>query len=155
MSTMKSLPFSDLVRKQTSVFPLLADADVLLERRDAENVVLMRDERYRAMDGALRLAARSLGLVAKANRNLAEEVLAEELLWLRWLPAEHRPEAIGELLDDLLAGADTGHYLPFLRDLIAWKHTAEIYTDPALVAELSGPFNTSEFVEVDRPGKRR
>ena len=155
MSAMKSLPFSELVRKQTSVFPLLAEADVLLERRDAENVVLMRDERYRAMEGALRLAARSLGLVAKANRQLAEDVFAEELPWLVWLPAEHRPEAVGELLDDLLAGADTGYYLPFLRDMIAWKHTAEVYTEPAVVAQLSGPFDRADFVEVERPGGRR
>ncbi|MQY30700.1 hypothetical protein NRB56_63030 [Nocardia sp. RB56] len=152
---MKSLPFSDLVRKQTSVFPLLADADVLLERRDAENVVLMRDERYRAMEGALRLAARSLGLVARGNRQLAEEVFAEELPWLTWLPAKHRPEAVRELLDDLLAGADTGYYLPFLRDLIAWQHTAEIHTDPARVAQLSGPFDPADFAEVERPGGRR
>ncbi|MBU3059968.1 hypothetical protein KO481_00265 [Nocardia sp. NEAU-G5] len=128
---------------------------MLLERRDAENVVLMRDERYRAMEGALRLAARSLGLVAKANRQMAEDVFAEELPWLTWLPVENRHEAVRELLDDLLAGADTGHYLPFLRDLIAWKHTAEIHTDPALVAELSGSFDKADFVEVERPGRRR
>lgn len=146
VSVMKSLPFSDLVRRQTSVFPLLAEADVLLERRDAENVVLMRDERYRAMEGALRLAARSLRLVARANRQLAEDVFAEELPWLTWLPVEDRPEAVRELLNDLLAGVDTGYYLPFLRDLIAWQHTAEVYTDPARVAQLSGPFDRADFV---------
>ncbi|MFE3224147.1 hypothetical protein [Nocardia sp. NPDC059228] len=149
---MRSLPFSELIRKQTSVFPLLEDADVLLERRDAENVVLMRDERYRAMDGALRIAARSLALVAKANRVMAEEVLAVELPWLVWLPPEHRSEAVTELLDDLLAGVDTGYYLPFMRNLIAWKHTAQIHTDPSLVAQLTGPFQRAEFSEVQRPG---
>ncbi|MFC6014103.1 hypothetical protein [Nocardia lasii] len=151
---MKSLPFSELIRKQTSVFPLLADSDVTLERRDAENVVMMRDERYQAMDGALRIAARSLALVAKANRQMAEEVLAEELpwlRWLRWLPSEHRAEAVRELLDDLVAGADTGFYLPFQRNLIAWKHTAQIYTDPALVRELSGPFERTDHGEIGRP----
>ncbi|TLF60634.1 hypothetical protein [Nocardia cyriacigeorgica] len=149
---MKSLPFSDLVRKQTSVFPLLEDADVLLERRDAENVVLMRNDRYTAMDGALRIAARSLSMVAKANREMAEEVFAEELPWLTWLPAEHRAEAVRELLDNLLAGADTGFYLPFMRELIAWKHTAEIWTDPSVVADLTRPLDPAEFVEIHRPG---
>ncbi|MFD3702902.1 hypothetical protein ACFWUP_07115 [Nocardia sp. NPDC058658] len=148
---MKSLPFSELIRKQTSVFPLLAESDVTLERRDAENVVLMRDERYQAMDGALRIAARSLALVAKANRQMAEEVFAEELPWLTWLPAEHRAEAVRELLDDLVAGADTGFYLPFQRNLIAWKHTAQIYTDPALVRDLSGPFERTNHGEIGRP----
>ncbi|MGW6333575.1 hypothetical protein [Nocardia rhamnosiphila] len=151
---MKRLPFSDLSQSQTSVFALLADLDMLLEREDAENVVLIREDRYRAMSGALQLAARSLGPIAKANPQLAEDALVEELPWLRSLPSEHRPEAIEELLGDLLAGADTGHYLPLLRNLIAWKHTAEIYTNPALVTELSGPLHRSDFVEVERPGNR-
>lgn len=45
----------------------------------------------------------------------------------------------------------TGDRLPFLRDLIAWEHTAELYTNPALVAQLSGPFRAADFVEAARP----
>ena len=153
MST-RTFPFSTLINKQTSVFPALDDADVILERRDAENLVLMRSERFEAMVDGLRLAARSLAVVARANRALAEEVFAEELAWLTWLPAEARPECLGDLLDQLLAGAETGLLVPFARALREWKSTAEIYSDPELARRLRGPFDTSAAVDVPRPGGR-
>ncbi|MGQ4600050.1 hypothetical protein [Nocardia sp. R6R-6] len=148
----KSFPFSDLIRKQTSVFPALADADVILERRDAENLVLSRSERFEAKETALRLLARTIAIIARSNRGLAEEVFAEELPWLKWLPDTGRAEAAAELLDQLIAGADTGLFTPFARDLVAWQHTAEIYAQPELAHRLTGPFDPADFSEVSRPG---
>ncbi|GIH71364.1 hypothetical protein [Sphaerimonospora thailandensis] len=58
---------------------------------------------------------------------MAEEVFAEELPWLKWLPAEARSECVTELLDHLLAGAETGLLVPFARVLREWMSTAEIY----------------------------
>jgi hypothetical protein len=78
----RTFPFSTLINKQTSVFPALDDADVILERRDAENLVLMRSERFQAMVDGLALAANSLAAIARTNRSLAEEVFAQELPWL-------------------------------------------------------------------------
>ncbi|MFI6870583.1 hypothetical protein [Nocardia sp. NPDC050406] len=149
----RTFPFSTLINKQTSVFPALDDADVILERRDAENLVLMRSERFDAMVKGLGLAARSLAIVAKGNRRLAEEVFAEELPWLVWLPADARPQCVAELLDHLLAGAETGLLLPFSRALREWQSTAEIYSDPDLTRRLRGPFDTAEAEEVERPGR--
>jgi len=140
-----------LINKQTSVFPALEDADVILERRDAENLVLMRSERFQAMTDGLHLAARSLSIVARTNRALAEEVFSVELPWLTWLPAEARLECMRELLDHLLAGADTGLLLPFARALREWKSTAEIYSDPELARRLRGPFDTTDAVDLPRP----
>ena len=54
----RHFPFSTLINKQTSVFPALDDADVILERRDAENLVLMRSERFQAMADGLLLRLR-------------------------------------------------------------------------------------------------
>ncbi|MFC7381405.1 hypothetical protein [Sphaerisporangium rhizosphaerae] len=148
----RSFPFSTLINKQTSVFPALDDADVILERRDAENLVLMRSERFQAMSDGLRLAARSLSIIAHANRGLAEQVFAEELPWLTWLPAEARMECVSELLDHLLAGADTGLLVPFARALREWTSTAEIYSDPELARRLRGPFATTDATDLPRPG---
>ncbi|WP_330183718.1 hypothetical protein OHB26_08880 [Nocardia sp. NBC_01503] len=148
----QTFPFSTLINKQTSVFPALDDADVILERRDAENLVLMRCERFEAMVKGLGLAARSLAIIAKANRELAEEVFAEELPWLTWLPAAARPQCVRELLGHLLAGAETGLLLPFSRALREWQATAEIYSDPELAQRLRGPFDTTDAVDVERPG---
>jgi PHD/YefM family antitoxin component YafN of YafNO toxin-antitoxin module len=148
----RTFPFSTLINKQTSVFPALDDADVVLERRDAENLVLMRSERFQAMVDGLALAAKSLAVIARANRSLAEEVFAEELPWLKWLPPEARVECVTELLDHLLAGADTGLLLPFARGLREWKSTAEIYSDPVLARRLRGPFTTEAATDITRPG---
>ncbi|MFI5714501.1 hypothetical protein [Nocardia sp. NPDC051750] len=148
----RTFAFSTLINKQTSVFPALEDSDVILERRDAENLVLMRSERFDAMVQGLGLAARSLAIIAKTNRSLAEEVFAEELPWLTWLPADARPQCVTELLDQLLAGAATGLLLPFARAFGEWQSTAEIYSDPELAARLRGPFDTADAVEADRPG---
>jgi hypothetical protein len=73
----------------------------------------MHSERFHAMADGLRLAARSLSIVARANRSLAEGAFADELPWLKWLPAEARAECVTEMLDHLLAGADSGLFVPF------------------------------------------
>lgn len=138
---MRTIPFSTFQRQQTTVFSELDDADVILERRGAENLVLMRSVRFQAMSDGLRLLARSMALVARTNRDMAEEVFAEELPWVTWLPAHERDECVRELLDDLIAGADTGLFLPFARNLAAWKSTAEAWSDPALARRLQGPFD--------------
>ncbi|MFG3617673.1 hypothetical protein [Nocardia sp. NPDC047654] len=68
------------------------------------------------------------------------------------MPETGRTEAVTELLDQLIAGADTGLFIPFARDLIAWRSTAEIYAQPELARRLTGPFDPEEFTEVSRPG---
>jgi hypothetical protein len=151
MST-RTFPFSTFQRHQTSLFEALDDADVILERRGAENLVLMRGIRFQAMADGLRLLARSMSLVARANRSMAEEVFADELPWVTWLPPEERAQCTRELLDDLIAGADTGLFIPFARNLAAWKSTAEVWSDPALARRLQGPFDDpAESVELLPP----
>jgi hypothetical protein len=132
------------------VLPSLADADVILERRDEENLVLMRAERFEAAATGLRFAARSLAILARRQRGLAEEALAEELPWLTWLPESERDACVKELLADLVAGAETGLLLPFARNLASWRSTAEVWSDPVLARRLQGPFEGDGLV-VERP----
>lgn len=104
------------------------------------------------MHDGLRLATRALSTLVRTNRGLAEEVFSEELSWLRWLPSETRTECVTELLGHLLAGADTGLLVPFARSLREWKATAEIHSDPELARRLRGPFDTTEAIDLPRPG---
>ncbi|ACY96100.1 MULTISPECIES: hypothetical protein [Thermomonospora] len=138
---MKAFPFSTLARDRNEVFAELDDADVLLERRDAENVWLVRDERYRAARDALVTLARSMTIVARANRVLAEKALAEDLPWLVWLPEGERRQCVRELLAHLLAGADTGELLPYARARRSWMSTALAWSDPETARVLSDPFD--------------
>src|SRR4030095_1160031 len=97
--------------------------------------------RFEAAATGLRIAARSLAVLARRQRDLAEELLAEELPWLAWLPAAERLACVQELLADLLAGADTGLLTPFARNLASWRSTAEVWSDPELARRLQGPFD--------------
>ncbi|MGP3954404.1 hypothetical protein ACTWPT_00295 [Nonomuraea sp. 3N208] len=110
----------------------------------------MRAERFEAGAASLRIAARALAIVARRNSELAEEVLAEELPWLTWLPDTERHECVRDLLSHLIAGADTGELLPFARSLTSWRSTAVIWSDPELARELQGPF-PGDGLEVARP----
>jgi hypothetical protein len=146
----QTFPYSSFLRGPSQVVPSLADADVILERRDEENLVLSRAERFEAVATGLRIAARSLAILARRHRDLAEEALAEELPWLTWLPVEERLICVRELLADLVAGADTGLLIPFARNLASWRSTAETWSDPQLARDLQGPFEGDGPV-IDRP----
>jgi hypothetical protein len=146
----QTFQYSAFLRGPSRVLPALADADVVLERRDEENLVLMRAERFEATATGLRIAARSFAMLARRDRGLAEELLAEELPWLTWLPPGERVTCVEELLADLVAGADTGLLTPFARSLVSWRSTAEAWSDPRLARELQGPFEGDGPV-IDRP----
>ncbi|MEU0564539.1 hypothetical protein ABZ297_03935 [Nonomuraea sp. NPDC005983] len=148
--TTKSFPYSAFLRGPSQVLPSLESADVILERRDDENLILMRAERFEAGTASLRIAARALAIVARRNSDLAEEVLTEELPWVTWLPDTERHECVRELLGHLIAGADTGELLPFGRALASWRSTAIVWSDPQLARELQGPF-TGDGPDVPRP----
>ena len=83
--------------------PPLDDTDVILERRDDENLVLIRAERFEAGAAGFEIAARALAILARRNGDLAEEVLAEELPWITWLPETERHICVRELLANLIA----------------------------------------------------
>ncbi|WP_248965298.1 hypothetical protein [Sphaerisporangium perillae] len=146
----KSFPYSAFLRGPSQVLPSLDDADVVLERRDDENLVLMRAERFEAGAATLRIAARALAILARRNSDLAEEVLAEELPWTTWLPESERHACVRELLGHLMAGADTGELVPFSRALTSWRSTAVAWSDPQLARDLQGPF-PGDGAEVPRP----
>ncbi|MBB4698901.1 hypothetical protein [Sphaerisporangium siamense] len=146
----KNFPYSAFLRGPSQVLPSLDDADVILERRDDENLVLMRAERFEAGAATLRIAARALAILARRNSDLAEEVLGEELPWTTWLPEDERHLCVRELLGHLVAGADTGELIPFSHALTAWRSTAIVWSDPNLARRLQGPF-PGNGEEVDRP----
>jgi hypothetical protein len=146
----KSFPYSAFLRGPSQVLPSLDDADVVLERRDDENLILMRAERFEAGVATLRIAARALAILARRNEELAEEVLSEELPWTTWLPESERHACVRELLAHLVAGADTGELVPFSRALISWRSTAVAWSDPRLAHDLQGPF-PADGPDVPRP----
>ncbi|MFC7329317.1 hypothetical protein [Marinactinospora rubrisoli] len=82
----------------------------------------------------------------------AGEALSEELHWLVGLPVEERSQAIGELLDHLLAGVETREFGPFVRAMDAWRSTAVAWSDPDGARRLMEPFDGTGGEVIGRPG---
>lgn len=152
--TTKAFPYSTFLRGPTEVLPQLDEGDVLLERRDEENLVLTSFGRFAARQEGMTLAARLLGDVVRDQADMMARLFDVELPWMRWLPETDRKECIDELLGELVAGADTGVLEPFARALAAWRSTAEVWSDPGMARRLQGPF-AGDGATIPRPSRDR
>lgn len=152
--TTKAFAYSTFLRGPTEVLPQLEECDVLLERRDEENLVLTSLGRFAARQEGMTLAARLLGGVVRDQADMIARLFDVELPWLRWLPEADRKACIDELLGELVAGADTGVLEPFARALAAWRSTAEVWSDPDMARRLRGPF-TGDGKAIPRPSRKR
>jgi hypothetical protein len=149
-----TFPYSAFLRGPSNVLPRLDDGDVLLERRDEENLVLTSFGRFIARQEGMTFAAHLLGDVVRDQTELVTGLLAKELPWLRWLPDGEQSECVNELLGELAAGAETGVLEPFARALSAWRSTAEVWSDPELARRLQGPFH-GNGEKIRRPTRKR
>ncbi len=156
MVVMKTLPvpYSNFLRGPNEVLRELQEADVVLERRDDENLVLMTYRRFAAREQGTALAAHLVADFARENPGSIEGLLEGGLPWLHWLPEGERALAVKEILQDLLAGASTGLYAPFAQTLVEWQDTAMVWSDPELAKRLTSSF-AGDGPEIPRPGKRR
>jgi hypothetical protein len=152
-----SVPYSDFLRGPSDVIPRLDDGDVVLERRDADNLVLTRHARFTARQEGMTLAARLLRDVVRDQAAMVAPILRRELPWMRWLPDAEQERCSEELIAELAAGADTGLFEPFTRTLDAWRSTAEAWSDPEVAKRLQGPFpgNGQRLRRPRAPRKKR
>ncbi len=149
-----SYPYSAFLRGPSEVLPQLDEGDVLLERRDEENLVLTTFTRFAARQEGMTVAARLLGDVVRDQAQIMAGLFGRELPWLRWLPEKEHTQCVEELLGELVAGADTGVLEPFARALAAWRSTAEVWSNPELARRLQGPF-PGDGEEITRPRRKR
>lgn len=138
--SVRRYPYSDFLRGPSKVLPALDAADVILERRDDDNLVLSRAERFDAARTGMTVTTRALLALVRRDHTVAEELLTEQLPWLHWLPPDERVDCVTDLVAHLAAGADTDSLLPFARALAAWQSTAEAWSDPDLVERLRSDF---------------
>jgi hypothetical protein len=146
--------YSSFLRGPTTIVPLLDEGDVILERRDGQDLVLSTVSRFEARERGAALTGRLLGDFMAQAPEAVRTNLEKELPWLRWLPEVSREMAVAEILDNLLAGAHTGTLTPFALTVSAWQDTAEILSDPVLSKRLSGQFRGSE-ITLTRPGSQQ
>ena len=75
----------------------------------------------------------------------------ESLDWVKYLAEEDQAVMRTELATLLQTAATTGEWQSYQRALRAWQSTAEVVSDPELVADLLAPWDPAEAIEITRP----
>ena len=149
MSTTR-VSWSEMQRNASKVARALDDGDVVLERRDGDDVRVIPvprfDELLEALGASAALARAGLG------ERGATEVLLDVFPWAKYLSEGGRQEFAEELITSLQSSAAFEHGGPFITTVIQWRNTAEVWADPELLARLSAPAEIpADPIPVPRP----
>ncbi|OUC96191.1 hypothetical protein [Streptosporangium minutum] len=152
----EDVPFSELLHHPAATTRRLDTVRALrLRRRDAGDLALMRVDQMERDAAVVDFTSRLLaGLVRTENIAALRQALPEALPWSTFLPAEDVDTLLSELVDTARGAAALDNLTPIALLLTQWKHSAEIYADPALFAILTrepdgdlGSVSVSEVTE--------
>ncbi len=132
-------PFSEFLRRPNDVVAELADHDVVLRRRNAPALRLSRADHHSDRREALEATSRLLRNLASHSPEALVAALTEAYAWVDFLPESARDRFAKELTQALLAAASVDLYQSVAQLVREWKATAEIYADPELTRQLTGP----------------
>lgn len=140
MSSTAEATLTDFLRDPKAVVERLEHVDVVLHRRNAEDLHLSLESRTEAVADGVRFLARMLSaaLTDAAVRDRLQ-ASAEAIPWLSFLPTQRRQEFLAEFFRTAEAAAELGVMTPLAQLLREWQATAAIYADPELAAELRRP----------------
>ncbi len=147
-----TMTFSHFLRQSGEVLEQIEDHDVLLERRDGENIVLKRADRVQAEHDSLVAAGRMMAWMFR-RQQLRGEVLEQIKIvapWASFLPKPAIEDFVREFTETIAACAELDDFAPVGVVLKQWKNTAEVYANPALLMRLRAPLEPGEAVT--RPG---
>jgi len=149
--------FSEFLREPKRVIRQLDKAArVVIERRDADDLVLMNATRAEEDSEGIEIVAHVL---AKALAKIPSEVFAhaleERLPWARFLPPAERDQFTREFLATAEASGAAGSTAALAQLIHEWRATAEVWSDPKLAAELRRPLPAPKGGPVLRPRQRR
>ena len=131
---------TDFLRDPNAVVERLQLMDVVLHRRNDEDLRLSLDSRSEAIETSVELVSRLL-LTALADRAVREHLRASvnAIPWLKFLPEWERDAFFEDFFRTAEAAAGLGVMAPLGRVLREWRATAAIYADPMLAQELRRP----------------
>jgi hypothetical protein len=129
------LPFSEFLHHPSAVAERLADVRVLrLRRRGFADLALMRADQAERDGIVVDFTAGLLaGLVRHGSPETLRTVLPEALPWVTFLPEADVVPFIRELVTVAQGAASIEDLTPLSVLLTQWRHTAEVYADPALL----------------------
>ncbi|MFD3411223.1 hypothetical protein [Streptomyces cyaneofuscatus] len=131
----EDLPFSELPHRPAVTTRRLDSVRALrLRRRDAEDLALMRVDQMERDATVVDFTARLLtGLVRTGNI----DALHQALPWTTFLPEAGIDTLISELVATASGAVALDDLAPTALLLTQWRHSAEVYADPALLAILT------------------
>jgi hypothetical protein len=135
----EDVPFSELLHHPAATTRRLDDVRALrLRRRDAGDLALMRVEQMERDASVVDFASRLLaGLVRTDNIAALRQALPEALPWSTFLPAEDVDALLAELVDTARGAVALDNLTPIALLLTQWRHSAEVYADPELLAAVT------------------
>ncbi|MYS84279.1 hypothetical protein [Embleya scabrispora] len=131
----EDVPFSELLHHPAATTRRLDSVRALrLRRRDAGDLALMRVDQMEQDTSVMDFASRLLaGLVRTENIAALRQALPEALPWSTFLPADDIDTLLSELVDTARGAVALDNLAPIALLLTQWRHSAEIYADPALL----------------------
>lgn len=147
---------SYMLRNSGAVLEELERRDVVLQRRDGEDLYLALRSRERGVRESLGVLARMVqaALRDEAARSAIATWLADELPWTSFLPPEDREVFLADFAKTSAACAEMDVYEPLLQTLGGWRATAEAYADPRLF-EVMREAHRGPAVRLRRPSGPR
>jgi hypothetical protein len=133
--------FSELVNKNKQTLARLKDSPrLVLHRRDGEDLVLTTAARAEQDQTVVSAATRMLAAMARREPGSTElllDILPDAFPWVRFLPETDVHAFAVEMVDTMRAADSLGNSASVAQLLAAWQHTAEVHSDPELLAALT------------------
>ena len=144
--------FTHMLRNSGEVLAEVEHRDVVLRRRDGEDLFLGLRSREESVRDALGILARLLlaASVDPDTRQCVAGALSASLPWTTFLPDDEREEFFGALTATVAACVDVDTFEPLAHLIEGWRATAEIYANPAMAKVLSVP-RSGPPVKIKRP----
>jgi hypothetical protein len=147
--------FTHMLRNSGDVLTEVEYRDIVLRRRDGEDLFLGLRSREASVRNALGVLARIL-LAASVDPETRQRVagaLSASLPWTSFLPEDERAEFFEALTSTAAACVELDTFEPLARLIGGWRATAEIHANPEMATVLSAK-HSGPPVKIKRPGAR-
>jgi hypothetical protein len=144
--------FTYMLRNSGDVLAEVEHRDVVLRRRDGEDLFLGLRSREESVRDALGVLARLL-LAASVDPDTRQRVasaLSASLPWTTFLPDEERAEFFEALTATAAACVELDTFEPLAHLIDGWRATAQVHAKPEL-AKLLGATHAGPAVKIKRP----
>jgi hypothetical protein len=136
MTIVAEANISDLLQRPTATLAGLKGraSRLLLHRRDGEDLVVTTASRYAQEHEVVTAASKVFRYLARTDPEAAAELMLEVFPWVQFLPADDGQMFVAEFVKVLHASGDLDNFAPVWQLIVEWRHTAEVFADPELLA---------------------